>query len=90
MYDNTGESRMEEKKQIEKVLKRINVSLERAVEAKKTVDDSDVDDDAKGMLYTVTEKALSYSLDVCFGSDEEFDAVHTYNSWIEMELENLW
>jgi len=81
---------MEEKKQIEKVLKRINVSLERAVEAKKTVDDSDVDDDAKGMLYTVTEKALSYSLDVCFGSDEEFDAVHTYNSWIEMELENLW
>ena len=80
---------MEEKKRIEKVLKRIHVALDRATTAKKTVDDSDVDDDAKGMLYTVTEKALSYSLDVCFGSDEDFDAVHTYNSWIEMELENL-
>ena len=80
---------MKEKKRIEKILKRINVSLERAVEAKKTVDKSDIEDDAKEMLYEITGKALSYSLDVCFGSDEDFDAVHTYSSWIETELENL-
>ena len=81
---------MKEKKKLEKILKRVQSSVDRAIKAKEAVDESDVDDDNKEFLYTITEKALSYSLDVCFGTDDDFDAVHTYNSWIESELNNLW
>tara|TARA_Y100001973_G_scaffold69034_1_gene100736 strand:+ start:73 stop:318 length:246 start_codon:yes stop_codon:yes gene_type:complete len=81
---------MKEKKKLETILKRVQSSVDRAIKAKEAVDESDVDDDNKEFLYTITEKALSYSLDVCFGTDDDFDAVHTYNSWIESELNNLW
>ena len=81
---------MKEKKKLEKILKRVQSSVDRAIKAKEAVDESDVDDDNKEFLYTITEKALSYSLDVCFGTDDDFDAVHTYNSWIESELNKLW
>ena len=81
---------MKEKKKLEKILNRVQSSVDRAIKAKEAVDESDVDDDNKEFLYTITEKALSYSLDVCFGTDDDFDAVHTYNSWIESELNNLW
>ena len=81
---------MKEKKKLEKILKRVQSSVDRAIKAKEAVDESDVDDDNKEFLYTITEKALSYSLDVCFGTDDDFDAVHTYNSWIESELNNIW
>tara|TARA_B100000131_G_scaffold234654_1_gene226601 strand:+ start:86 stop:331 length:246 start_codon:yes stop_codon:yes gene_type:complete len=81
---------MKEKKKLEKILNRVQSSVDRAIKAKEAVDESDVDDDNKEFLYTITEKALSYSLDVCFGTDDDFDAVHTYNSWIESELNNIW
>ena len=81
---------MKEKKKLETILKRVQSSVDRAIKAKEAVDESDVDDDNKEFLYTITEKALSYSLDVCFGTDDDFDAVHTYNSWIESELNNIW
>ena len=81
---------MKEKNKLEKILNRVQSSVDRAIKAKEAVDESDVDDDNKEFLYTITEKALSYSLDVCFGTDDDFDAVHTYNSWIESELNNLW
>ena len=86
---NTKGIGMKEQKRINKIIKRINISLDRATAAKEIVDKSEVDDETKEMLYTITEKALSYSLDVCFGTDEDFETIHQYNSWMEMELENL-
>ena len=80
---------MKEKKKLEKILNRVQSSVDRAIKAKEAVDESEVDDDNKEFLYTITEKALSYSLDVCFGTDEDFETIHQYNSWMEMELENL-
>ena len=80
---------MEEKKRVEKIITRVTLSLEKAKSAKQGADEAEIDDELRDFLYKIIGKALSYSLDVCFGSDEDFASVYEYNEWIDMELGDL-